>query len=570
LTRNAFTAAEQKIIEDGAFRPEVDFITKDLQKWFDQVHNHGVWACAGVGIVGIATGNKEYVDMALYGIAKDGKRGFIAQMDNLFSPDGYYTEGPYYVRYAILPYYLFANALHHARPALKIFEHRDRILQKALHAGLQQTNENGRFFPLNDAIREKDYTTNEMVTAIGIAWNVYGPDDGLLYMAKQQKKVLLNKGGASIAAAVAARGNGVTKFPYKTVHYRDGAKGNEGGLSLLRAGNATLIYKYTAHGLSHGHFDKLHIGLYDQGNEILTDYGSVRFVNVEQKYGGRYLPENDTWSAQTIAHNTIVVDETSHFNGDERLGGQHPAELFYKAADSFAQVVSATADDAYNDVALHRTVYLVNLPNRQRFVLDVFRATSGGTHQYDLPFHFSGQPINTSFKYTPFTNQLQTLGAKNGYQFLWKEAEAAVKDTTVQFTFLNGQTYYTISSLIQDSARLFFARTGANDPSFNMRREPCFIIRKTGGPQTFVNVVEMHGRYDAVMEFSTNAYPKVQKIALLRNDQKYTVMSIAMGDKVLLVAQSNDNNSPGQKHSLAVDADTIQWQGPYYYKLINL
>ena len=56
---------------------------------------------ADVGIVGIATDNKEYVDMALYGTAKDGKSGFIAQMDNLFSPDGFYTEGPYYTRYAI-------------------------------------------------------------------------------------------------------------------------------------------------------------------------------------------------------------------------------------------------------------------------------------------------------------------------------------------------------------------------------------------------------------------------------------------------------------------------------------
>ena len=64
--------------------------------------------------------------MALYGTNKDGKSGFIAQMDGLFSPDGYYTEGPYYVRYAILPYYLFANALNNARPELKIFEYRDK------------------------------------------------------------------------------------------------------------------------------------------------------------------------------------------------------------------------------------------------------------------------------------------------------------------------------------------------------------------------------------------------------------------------------------------------------------
>src|ERR1700755_2357230 len=100
--------------------------------------------------------------MALYGTEKNGKSGFIAQMDGLFSPDGYYTEGPYYVRYAILPFYLFANALQQAKPQLKIFEHRNQILRKALKSGLQQTNINGAFFALNDALKEKNYTSNEL------------------------------------------------------------------------------------------------------------------------------------------------------------------------------------------------------------------------------------------------------------------------------------------------------------------------------------------------------------------------------------------------------------------------
>jgi cysteine synthase len=37
--------------------------------------------------------------MALYGAEKNGKAGLLAQLDGLFSPDGYYNEGPYYTRY---------------------------------------------------------------------------------------------------------------------------------------------------------------------------------------------------------------------------------------------------------------------------------------------------------------------------------------------------------------------------------------------------------------------------------------------------------------------------------------
>ena len=83
LIYNSLSLADRTAIEQGAFKPEIDYFTKDLKNWFNLLHNHAVWACAGVGIVGIASGNKDYVDMAMYGTEKDGKSGFIAQMDHL-------------------------------------------------------------------------------------------------------------------------------------------------------------------------------------------------------------------------------------------------------------------------------------------------------------------------------------------------------------------------------------------------------------------------------------------------------------------------------------------------------
>ncbi len=55
-----------------------------------------------VGMIGFAMNREDYVKKALYGSDGTGKRGgFIRQMDYLFSPDGYFTEGAYYQRYAI-------------------------------------------------------------------------------------------------------------------------------------------------------------------------------------------------------------------------------------------------------------------------------------------------------------------------------------------------------------------------------------------------------------------------------------------------------------------------------------
>lgn len=564
LIYNSLSPAERKTIEEGAFKPQVDHLTTGVgNNWFNWIHNHGVWACAGVGIVGIATNNKEYVEMALYGSDKDGKGGFMAHLDGLFSPDGYYAEGPYYVRYAVVPFYLFANALNNARPELKIFRYRDKILHKALLSGLQLTNLDGTFFPINDALKEKDYTSNELITAVDIAWNAYGKDEGLLVVAKKQDRVLLSKGGVSIAETIATVKNIPSLYPYKSVEYVDGVKGDEGGVSVLRNGKGkdltSLIYKYTSHGLSHGHYDKLNINLYDKGNEIITDYGAVRFISVEQKYGGRYLPENKTYAAQTIAHNTLVLDETSHFNGNESESGKHHSDkLFSNISGSNVQVVSAEEKNAYKNTTLKRTLFLLQLPDGKKFIVDVFNASASQQTQFDLPFQYNGQLISTSFKYESATKALVTFGKKNGYQFLWKEAEALVRDTLARFTFLNNNTFYTISSLIRDSASLFFTRTGANDPNFNLRHEPAFIIRKKGEKQLFLNVIEIHGSYDPVAEFSANSYSSVKDIKLLQDDD-YTIAEIMINGKTLKIAQSNKVFNKETQHT----AKGTSWTGPY-------
>jgi hypothetical protein len=407
-----------------------------------------------------------------------------------------------------------------------------------------------------------------MVTAIDIAWKVYGADSGWLHVAARQHRVALDRGGVGIAAALkTARAGG--DFPYRSVEYTDGAHGNEGGLSILRAGsgknNTTLIFKYTAQGLSHGHFDKLGFMLYDKGQEIFQDYGSARFVNIEAKDGGRYLPENKAYAVQTIAHSTLVADETSHFNAQVKESEKyHPDKLFSHTGNGPLQVVSARDEHAYRDIQMDRTLFLLQWPGEERkYLVDIFQAASPTIHQYDLPFQYSGQVMNTSFPYKAFTDARQPMGNKNGYQFLWKEAEATPAQGMVQFTFLQGRTFYSLSSLADDSTHLFFARAGAADPHFNLRPEPSFIIRKKGTNQLFVNVIEMHGKFDPVSEVSTNADPQVKDIQLLCNDASFTIVRVSAGDKTLVLARCNKDMDTAASHSYNAAGSQLTWKGPY-------
>ena len=577
MVYHGINKTDRDIIINGAFKPEVTFITQDLKPWFNLIHNHAVWATAAVGMVGIATDNEEYIQLALKGSSGNGSSGFYALMGQLFSPDGYYTEGPYYTRYALLPFMIFANALENKYPEQHLFQYRNAILEKAVNTALQHTNLDGMFFPMNDAIKDKDYTTSEMLMALNVATKAYGVKPAYLYVANKQGKVLLGKGGVQLAKAMLSPKAIPTWFPYSSIENTDGPTGKQGGLDILRLGKgqdlSSLIFKYTSHGLSHGHFDKLNINLFDGGKEILQDYGSARFVGVEQKYGGRYLPENGKYAVQTIAHNTLVVDEISHFNGEEKIAENFaPIKRFAELGNPNVLVASAMDTNATPGVRMDRTVYFLKLPNGQKLLIDLLKASSAQQHQYDLPFHYLGQFIHANFPYQSSKTNMTALGKKNGYQYLWKEAEATVGNTTAQFSFMNGKTFYSLSSLIQDSAKLFFTRSGANDPDFNLRHDPAFVIRKKTHQQTFVNVLEIHGQYDPVMETSSGGNSAVQKISLLQDSQEQTVALVQLNGQRLLVCESrNDLNSKSQ-HQFQWDGQTLKWVGPYaiYFNGSNL
>ncbi len=575
LIQPYLTEVERKTISEGAFKPEVDYFTKDLSKWFDLIHNHAVWACAGVGIVGIATDNQDYIDMALYGSSKDKSAGFLAHLNGLFSPDGYYNEGPYYTRYAVLPFYFFANALNHAKPELKIFQYRDQILGKALKGALEQTNLDGAFYSYNDAIKDKTYTSNEVVYAVDIYWQVYGASADLLPIAKVQDRVIMSKGGVEISKKLDDSKSVPAYYPYKSIEFTDGPKGDEGGVAVIRSGKGknltSLIYKYSTHGLSHGHYDKLNINLYDNGNEILQDYGAVRFIGIEQKYGGRYLPQTKDYAQQTIAHNTVTVDEKSHFNGKESESQKnHPTKWYSKVDSTNVQVVTAFEDKAYKDVNMQRSVFVIKVPGASKpLILDIFRLLSATEHQYDLPFNYLGYVISTNYKYESYKANLKPLGKKNGYQFMWKEAGARIGKEMSQFTFLNDKRFYTVSSVSGDSAEIFFTVLGANDPDFNLRRDPSYVIRTKGTNKTYVNAIEIHGDYSTINEVASGAYSAVADIKVLQDDAAFTAVEVSYNSKPLLAISVNSPAAGDKTFTYNYNGKAITWKGNYYIQYDN-
>lgn len=526
------SAADRTYMEKNLFYPMVKFISEDNYETFNKIHNHGTWAVAGVGMIGYVMDDKDIVDRALLGSDKNGKTGFLRQTDLLFSPDGYFTEGPYYQRYSLQPFIVFGQVIQHNDPSRAIFAYRDSILVKAVNTSLQLAYTDGQFFHLNDAL-DKTWHSVELVYGVDIAYPVT-KDAGLLSIAEEQGRVILSDAGLRVAKALARK----EQQPYalKTSLIRDGARGDEGGIGVLRMGEGKgqtcVVFKATAQGMGHGHFDKLSISFYDNGKEILQDYGAARFLNIEPKNGGHYLPENDTWAKQTIAHNTLVADETSHYGGELNVAEKYAPTITNFIDKPDYKLVSASESNAYPGIKMSRTVVLVKEKGLQHpVVIDYLSAESDTEHRYDLPFYFMGQLIHTDFPYQAFTTSREPLGTKNGYQYLWKEAEGKSEKLTAQMTFLNGNRFYTITSLTTPDTRLYLNRIGAGDPNFNLRNEPAFMLSENARNKVFVSVIEPHGEFNPREEYTIQPYSAIKEVNL-SSDKRTVEITTVKGEKI--------------------------------------
>jgi hypothetical protein len=374
---------------------------------------------------------------------------------------------------------------------------------------------------------------------------------------------------SGLAVALGIKEGKVKPFDKKSINLSDGPEGKQGGVGILRNEDIELVFKYASQGSSHGHYDKLSYSLYENGEEVIQDYGLARFVNIEQKGGGNYLKENKTWAKQTIAHNTVTQNETSHYKGKYEIGSQnHPNLHYFSANDENAKVVSSKVANTYAGTDLHRTMAIIKDEDFEKpFVLDIMRVTSDKANQYDFPFYFFGQVLDANFEYkTPET--LKPLGNKNGYQHLFVEANAKATNGNSKFSWFHNNKFYSLTSITDNNDNLFLTRIGANDPQFNLRRDPALILRRNNSKNTtFISTIESHGSYSPVTESALNSKSNIKDIKLVLDSDKYTAILITnvQGNTKLFIT-ANLNASKEAKHNIKIDGKSYSFTGSYYYK----
>ncbi|HHF3203316.1 TPA: heparinase II/III family protein [Vibrio alginolyticus] len=573
---SVMTEEERTAVVERIFEPMLDMFTVKYAHDFDRIHNHGIWAVAAVGICGLAIGKPEYLEMSVYGQDRDDTGGFLAQISQLFAPSGYYMEGPYYHRYAIRPTCVFAEVVHRHMPEVDIYNYKDKVIGNTVQAMLATAYPNGEFPALNDASRTMSITDMGVQVAVSVYSKHYGMDDNILGMAKIQNAVWMHPCGLELSQAydkaIADREIGMPFWP--SVELNEGPTGNNGAQGFIRMQDKTgdvsqLVMNYGQHGMGHGNFDTLGITFFNRGQEVLREYGFCRWVNVEPKFGGRYLDENKSYARQTIAHNAVTIDEQCQNGFDvDRADSVHGLPHFFKVEGTEINGMSAFANDHYPNTDMQRSVFMLNLDELEApLLLDLYRIEGEGEHQYDYSHQYDGQIVRTNFDYQSF-GELNTLGDDFGYQHLWKVASGKVQDTAL-VSWLQNNTYYTwlgtSSSAKQHSDNeVIFTRTGANDPSFNLRSEPAFILRSKGESTLFASVLETHGYFNEEFEQSVNARGQVKDIRVVGYNAVGSIVEITTEKSLVTVMISNvlgaDDQTP---HQVELNGKTYSWNGFY-------
>jgi len=369
LIRDAgvFTPADHQAIREQLLRPAARLILKHNIG----IHNIQCWHNAAIGSAGLMLRDRDLLSFAV-----ESEVGILAQIKQGVLSDGFWHEGSWgYHFYGMRPLLAWAEALRNCG-----FNLYDVHLKRMFEAPLQAVLPDGSLPTFHDsggpllkstaALYEIGYARYKDSS---LAWPLAGGErdslNALLY------------GAETLPEDVPAIERSTHLSRSGFVYLRQGKKEDLNYLAL----------DYGPHGGGHGHPDKLGFILYGAGQVLAPDPGSVA-------YG---IPLHQKWYKQTLAHNTLLVNQKSQLPSAGQLDALANGKDF--------DVVRVTAEEAYEGVRLSRTVLFI-----ENTVLLLDRMTGEQHHVFDWVLHCRGQ-LRTDFKRS---RSKEPIGDADGYEVI--------------------------------------------------------------------------------------------------------------------------------------------------------
>jgi hypothetical protein len=380
LIYNEMSDAERTAVADQILRPAADLLMLNNEGR----HNHQTWYNSGVGVIGLALGEREYVWYAL--LKDDSSLGY--QLDKSITDDGMWYEGSmHYQFYVIRALQPLMEATHHA--GFNVYEHPH---YKALFDFMVTYADPALEMPTINDGRVVDLADSDRVTYYELAYTRLGDPHYVPILAESYRN--------SLNALLYGRPQlGQAATPEWQTQYYDASN-----LVAMRSGaddtSLQVTFNYMGYEGGHSHADQLSLVIYGLGIPLFPDAGSIKYRE----------PEQEGWFKQTLAHNTLVVDGVSQ----ERASA---AEMRQFVTANGGQIATVAHSDLYPGVFLTRTVLM-----NDDYLIDIFNADSAEMHTYDWVYHNVGAFSTDDIDFQPAEVK---PGESGGYEYL-REVETAV------------------------------------------------------------------------------------------------------------------------------------------------
>ena len=153
------------------------------------------------------------------------------------------------------------------------------------------------------------------------------------------------------------------------------------GLAILQRPSldtGRALWLYYGRNMGHGHSDRLNIGLYYRGLELIPDLGYPEHCTVWAKRLG--------WTNNTVSHATVVVDHR------RQLGTWVGRPVAFHSSDA-VQFIDVASEDVYEPCSEYRRqCALIDIDENESYAVDVFRVVGGAEHAFS--FHGpQGEPV---------------------------------------------------------------------------------------------------------------------------------------------------------------------------------
>jgi len=360
--------AQRRKIETQLIRPAVEVIRRNKSG----LSNWQSWHNAGLGAAALCLRDQALLEEVL-----NGPDGFQFQMANSVTADGFWYEGSWgYHFYALSAHVHLAEMA--ARAGIDLWQ--NPRLKSLFDAPLRFMMPNGRLPAFHDAHETSPFQPRLYESA-------------LAHWGDANYAWVLAKGRDAQAALLYGR----PTIPEVDAPKVESVNFTSAGFAVLRSGQRPeslyFALDYGPHGGGHGHPDKLSFVFYGLGRVLAPDPGCVA-------YG---LKVHRGWYKQTVAHNTIAVDQASQ----EPCTGRC---VFFARSPRW-QAVRAAADEAYQGVQMTRLAVLA-----EDYVVLIDELAGRERRAYDWIYHNYGRlQLDAELK---LADQAEPLGNDAGYQYL--------------------------------------------------------------------------------------------------------------------------------------------------------